>query len=675
MADEEIEYESDPEEGKLSLKLRRREASDDEEEDGGRRAKPPRRVDDSDGESEGAAAEYEDEVREGEGERERDYDSDEEEYLDEEESGGGGVEVVAVERLDGGEASGAVSNELTEKEVSNDAEEIEIEDSLVVDGEHEGDRKEIEPYAVPTAGAFYMHDDRFRDNVRGRNRRTLGGRRLWESKDEKKWGHDKFEELTMQERYHEEARRGSKGHYRGRGRNRGSGRGYAQGNRPREYNDYNITQPNNNPKIVPKSVRGRGPRRYQPSYKNSNEAPVAQKYQSGKYVEKHSNVRSEKTTQAVSNSETEVVQPRKQVASNLNIASPPFYPTGSSSKDNIGPLKRDVQTGTINQNGQQSILDEGSNMARPMRGKSRVDSIGFNKLYIDGSASAMTGKPQTTVQMSVTGSANMNPTQPQLRGQGRGTNVTAHISYQPDPSSNQVNKAPSSGQPQNFQRNTGQSRSQSTAQGSIQQFTQHLPGGHRTSSPPSAAGSVNAFESGEMQSASDSNQAKSAGVSKGKGVVQSSGKGSFMYSGAQVIGATGSMAGSDQNFPAFLPVMQFGGQHPGGIGVPAVGMAFPGYVGQPQLGHGSPEMTWLPVLAGAAAGALGAAYCPPYITVDGSYNPRPSGQAPSTTTSSKETTTAKGNNDWKPKSPEIASDDFGQRQKNPRRYTEMKFDQ
>lgn len=37
-------------------------------------------------------------------------------------------------------------------------------------------------------------------------------------------------------------------------------------------------------------------------------------------------------------------------------------------------------------------------------------------------------------------------------------------------------------------------------------------------------------------------------------------------------------------------VMQFGGQHRGGI--PAVGMAFPGYVGQPQLGLGNSEMTW-----------------------------------------------------------------------------------
>ena len=45
----------------------------------------------------------------------------------------------------------------------------------------------------------------------------------------------------------------------------------------------------------------------------------------------------------------------------------------------------------------------------------------------------------------------------------------------------------------------------------------------------------------------------------------------------------------------YLAVMQFGGQHPGGVGVPAVGMAFPGYVAQPQLGLGNSEMTWLVV--------------------------------------------------------------------------------
>lgn len=37
------------------------------------------------------------------------------------------------------------------------------------EGGEEG-KKENEPFAVPTAGAFYMHDDRFRDSAGGRNR-------------------------------------------------------------------------------------------------------------------------------------------------------------------------------------------------------------------------------------------------------------------------------------------------------------------------------------------------------------------------------------------------------------------------------------------------------------------------------------------------------------------------
>ncbi|KAI3455395.1 hypothetical protein Pfo_012058 [Paulownia fortunei] len=687
MAEEEIEYESDPEEAKLSLKMRRREASDDEEEGGGnRREKPPQRIDDSDGESEGAAAEYEDELEE----EEEDYDLDEEyveEEIEEEEEveyeesggarGGDGVQVVAVERVEDGKEE-AVAGELIEekKGVNNDASEIDGENNNIADGQHEEERKEIEPFAVPTAGAFYMHDDRFRDNAGGRHRRTLGGRKLWESKDDRKWGHDKFEELTMQERHHDERRRGSRGRYRGRGRNRGTDRVYAQGNRPREYTN-NSTQNNNNQSNAPKGVRGRGPRRYQPSFKNNNEAPISQNKQPGRSGAKRSYVSSGRTNEPVSNAKPDVVLPRKQVASNLNIASPPFYPTGSSTKDNTVPLKRDVQAGTINRNGQQSVVDESFTMAQStatMRGKNIVDSIGVDNLYIDDSPSAMAGKPSNTMQMPLTGSSSINPAQPQLRGQGRGLTSLTQMAYQPAVSNNQVNRVPPPSQLQSVQWNPGQSRAQSSLQASVQQFAQRLPSGPQAFSPPKAAGAVNAFESGELESASES---KTEVVAKGKGSVQGSGKGSFLYGGAQVMGASGSMGSgqSDQNFPAFLPVMQFGGQHPGGIGVPAVGMAFPGYVAQPQLGLGSSEMTWLPVLAGAA-GALGATYCPPYITVDGSYNARPSGQASSiAAASSKENNAAKVGNDLKPaQRPELANDDFGQRQKNPRRYTEMKFD-
>jgi hypothetical protein len=50
------------------------------------------------------------------------------------------------------------------------------------------------------------------------------------------------------------------------------------------------------------------------------------------------------------------------------------------------------------------------------------------------------------------------------------------------------------------------------------------------------------------------------------------------------------MESSDHAFLFILnAVMQFAGQHPGGLGV---GMALPGYVAQQQLGMGNNEMAW-----------------------------------------------------------------------------------
>ncbi|GFP99681.1 hypothetical protein PHJA_002112200 [Phtheirospermum japonicum] len=616
MAEEEIEYESDPEEAKLSLKMRRREASDDEAEEGVEiRANPLRaaEIDDSDGESEGAAAEYEDEYEDEEG-----YELDEyaEEIVEEVKA------ASAVERADAGR-DGGVTEGLMEQDtrVINDAAgEINEENVDTEDGQQEGENKEIEPFSVPTAGAFYMHDDRFRDIAGVRNRRMLGGRKLWESKDDRKWGHDKFEELTVQDRGSEEHRRGSRGRNRGRGRNRAAVREYAQVNRPRELTNYGTeNNDNDSQSSAPKGFRGRGPR------------------SSGKSNEKPSNVSYERISESMSNAEPGVVLPRKQAfASSLNIASPPFYPSASSTKDNSGPNKRDVQAGSV----------KGGTF----------------------------GKPANTVQMPTSGPSSINSTHQQFRGQGRGMGSSTQMVYQPVVSNNnQVNRVNPPNQLQTGQRNPGQSRGQSFVQASGQQFTQRVPSGSITSSPPKATGAVNAVESGELEAPSESNKSKNALVSKGKGSVQGNGRGSFLYGGNMGSGH------GDPNFPAFLPVMQFGGQHPGGMGVPAVGMAFPGYVGQPQHGRGNSEMTWLPVLTGPA-GALGARNWPPYLAVDGSYHARPSGQiSPVTAASSKENNSINVGSEWKPaQRPELANDDLGLRQKNPRRqvgYTEMKFDQ
>ncbi|KAK1577845.1 hypothetical protein Q3G72_025360 [Acer saccharum] len=663
------EYDSDPEEVKRSLVMRRREASDDEEEEsaerarrkGGDKGRMEHRVlihsdNESDGEG-GAPADYDDEEEHDEELEEEVYEDEEddevyeEEEAKEEEGNDPEVQIKRMESVDG--------EKTVEGDVDATVDDNDNEKNDVAEETEEGKKESNEPFAVPTAGAFYMHDDRFRDNVGGRHRRTQGGRKLWESKDDRKWGHDKFEEMTVHERHYEEGSRTSRGRYRTRSKNRGPDHGYPRGNRSKAFNNSN-----NNQNQAPKGVRGRGPRRYEPTYKNSNQAPLQNK-QSTKPLEKNTYTNSGRSFTPTSNLDFAPAPARKQVfASSLSSASPPFYPSGSSNKDIPLTQKRDVQSGSTSRNLRSSGVDEGFSVQQTnamVRGKNIAD---MDKLYIDDS-NASVGKPLNNLQM---------PLSSQSKAQGRGVAIPQKISYQPIPPHNQANKVSLPTQFHAVQRSSGQSRVQPSVQTPSQQLGQRSASGSQASSPPNAASVINSYDSGEMESPSESNKSKTALVGKVKGNGQ--GRGSFPYGGAQVVGATGNMSvgHGDQNFPTFLPVMQFGGQHPSGIGVPAVGMAFPGYVSQPQLGLGNSEMTWLPVLTGAA-GALGAAYCSPYLAVDGSYHTRPVGQTSATASSSKENSTNKPNNEWKPSQrPEPGTDELVQQQQNkpqPRRYSAM----
>ncbi|PQP98942.1 protein CASC3 [Prunus yedoensis var. nudiflora] len=657
VGEEDVDYESDPEEAKRSLAMRRRAAaSDDEEGEGEVREKPgedPRAgIHSDESDDQGGAAEYDDD--------EEELGLEEEEEIDEEEEGED--EVLEQEDLEGdqergreGETGGRIEV-LAVKESDGDGRrsvEESIDENAETQAAEEEEKKENEPFAVPTAGAFYMHDDRFRDNAVGRHRRTHGGRKLWESKDERKWGHDKFEEITLHERRNEEGKKPSKGPHGGRGRNRGVDRGFTRGNRSKEFD-------NNNQRQVPKGVRGRGPRRYEPAFRNNRQTPPTQNKQSGKPVEKNMQTNSERTFTSTSNAESDLVPARKNVfASSLNYFSPPFYPSGSSSsnKDITLTQKRDVQAGSGKRNVRSSAVQDSFHVPQTnplLRGKNIAESVGVDKLYIDDSVNPA-GKTLTNLQMPSSGSSFANTTQAPQPGFKEGVLTrtdelsTGRVSKSNDKSFSVNNASPCT---------------------SAQQLGQRPGSGSGTSSPPKTTMSPNSFESGEVESPSDSSKSKGALIAKGKGSVQGSGRGTLTYGGAQVMGS----AHGDQNFPAtpaFLPVMQFGGQHPGGMGVPAVGMAFPGYVAQPQLGLGNTEMTWLPVLAGAA-GALGATYCPPYISVDGSYHARPSGQTSSVGSLSKENNANKTNNEWKPsQKPEIVGDEYGQRQNKPRRYSQM----
>ncbi|KAL4626267.1 hypothetical protein ACB092_05G084000 [Castanea dentata] len=545
VGEEELKYESNPEEMKRLLAVRRKEASDDEEtEEDGRektRVNPWAVIHSNESDGQGGVVEYDHDEEE----------LDEEELLEEEELWKGKMKDLLRKKRRG------------------------LED----------EEEEVEEKKVPTVKAFYMHDDRFTDNAGGRPRYPLFII----------LGHDKFEEMNLQEKHYD---KNSKGHYRG------------CGNRSKAFK-------NNNQIQAPKGVRGRGPRRYEPAYRNRSQAPQTENRHT-------SYTNSARAFSSTSNVESDPVPKRRQVFSSSN--------SGSSYRD-LHP----------------TVMDDGSSVQQTnslLQGKNIVESVGMDNLYIDDSINTGAGKPLSNMQMPLFGSSLVNPTQSlPLMAQGRGFSILGQMNYQQGPSHNQVNRVSSSTQLHSVQKGPVQSR----------------------------ALSINSNESGEAESTSESNKYKGALVGKGKTNTQGTGRGSFMYGGVQVMGATGNMAvgHGDQNFPgtpAFLPVMRFGGQHPGGVGVPAVGMAFPGYVAQPQLGLGNSEMTWLAVLADAA-GALGVTYCSPYI-VDSAYYARPSGQTSSVGASSKENNLNKPNNEWKPSQrPELASDEFGQRQNKPCRYS------
>ena len=144
---EEGEYESDSD-GASALALRRREASDDEERELLLDARSS--VDDDDDDISQRC--FSDEDAEGEGTPP---------------DGEDGAALLSRRRLVSDEADDHDS--LHQEDVSRKSEDKEdnlqgIAAADAIDGKEAGEeeKKEAEPFVVPTAGAFYMHDDRFR---------------------------------------------------------------------------------------------------------------------------------------------------------------------------------------------------------------------------------------------------------------------------------------------------------------------------------------------------------------------------------------------------------------------------------------------------------------------------------------------------------------------------------
>ncbi|KAH7652050.1 Btz domain-containing protein [Dioscorea alata] len=514
-----------------------------------------------------------------------------------------------------------------------------------------------------------MHDDRFQENGRGRHRRLYAGRKLWESKDERAWVHDRFEEMNLQD---DEEKRMPRGRFRGRGnrRTRGAGRGYVREKKPQAYND------ENNQNRAYRTVRGRGPRRYDTLLKSDSANHRIQYKQAAKPQEQTVKTGAGRQMLHSSNAQSEPVIPNKQVfASSLSSASPPFYPSGSSSQDIPIAHKRDGQLGTSSKT-LSSPMHLHENFSAPQsgsipRGKATMESLNHDRLYMDDS-NRLVGKPLANSHLSGSSLPLISAAQSSHSVVlGRGLTISAPPNKHPTSSINQAARVVTQTQSSNFLQRPGSMPDQPALRVSTQQLGSRPSSGSQTSSVSQTLPGLS--EVGETESPPGASKSKTALVAKGK----TGNQGTVLYNGNQVIGGSGAMGlvHGDQGFPgtpALLPVMQFGSQHHGGI--PAVGMALPGYVAQPQLGFGNSEMTWVPLLAGAS-GALGASYGSPYIALDSTYFTRSSGQSSSVT--SRESSVNKPADTWKqPEGSETVSDEYGQRQKNkPRRYSEMSFGQ
>lgn len=310
-------------------------------------------------------------------------------------------------------------------------------------------------------------------------------------------------------------------------------------------------------------MRGRGPRKYEPVYKNGSQTSQPQNKQPRKPPEKTSYGNSGRVPPPASNTESDQVQPTKKHSS-LSSASPPFYPSGSSNKDIPLTQKRDVQAGSTSRSVHTPFVDETFSMQQGnalSRGKNVADSVGIDKLSIDDSVNATTGNILNNIQASLIASSPVNATQStQSRVQGRGAAVPGQMTYQASGSHNVGNRISPSTQLHTTQRNPSQGRGQTSNQAPGQQGGLRSGSGSQASSPPKSSISVNSNDPGEAETNSELSKSRNALVGKGKAGNQGSGRGSFLYGGAQVMGAAGNMGvgHGDQNFPAFLPCMLFG---------------------------------------------------------------------------------------------------------------------
>ncbi|KAJ9168391.1 hypothetical protein P3X46_019921 [Hevea brasiliensis] len=395
--------------------------------------------------------------------------------------------------------------------------------------EEEKKEKEKKALIVPRMGAFYMHDDRFEGNSSGR-RMTSGGRNLWEFKDERKWQHDKFEEMTLQESENKKfnaytkVQRNSDAYHQG-----------YYGN-PGHSVKANHVKPNNNQSLSSRTIRGRGPVKYKPLKSSNDLDPLTGNMEFRKPPGINSNAYSARTSHT-SKVDSDSLAPKKK-----------HHHVSSSNPDIIVAKRREVQPRRTRRYFPTTALP-GDNICvlhynAYLQQKSVADSIGRDRLYT-----------QECIHPVVEHHFANLPFQSSV--QSRNFPLLALITHQSPTSSNKVDIV-------SVPNHVQQAPHGSIVYCPLQAYTQQLISHSRIRSQASfKASSPSESDVGMIESFAKSNKSEIAWV-------------------------------GDQNFTTttwHLPGMQFSGKHLGELSEHAVDRAVARYMSQPQVSFGNSGMT------------------------------------------------------------------------------------
>ncbi|ESR64333.1 hypothetical protein CICLE_v10010311mg [Citrus x clementina] len=615
---EETEYESESEESVYAVATRRENASDDD--------------DDGNGNSEGEARERlvrsDRKVRVG--------------YGDEWDGLGGWDEndVDAVGEL---EVLGDEQLEVLKKLVEVEEEEEEKEDFAekeVYAGEKQRKEKESKAPLDPRNGAFYMHDDRFRGRGRGSSRWTLD-ERFRALCEERKWKHDKFEQMKVQDSYDNnafaEVRRISEQYLQGHSKNQGKCRGSVKAN-------WSKTNDNiNNQNYSANVVRGRGPIKYNPIMRSSNVNLLTIAKRSMKPQGQTSTTSSRRvfSTKDAKNSKPQEMHSSPESARTFStkkskkfvkgasnsVSSPVFLPPRSMVSRKIIVLhcrclilqKIDVKPGkafehfpTCALQNQDSFVPQCNSL---VQGRIPNNPIGQDKFFSENfihpaSESYLTNLPPQPSIIWPT----YTVASPQMMGP-RDLFFSIMLSHQLSLPINQVSSVYPPAQQPIVQHIPIESMIRHPSLVYTQQLNQSSGSGAQASSEALLPNSYDIDKPGSLATTSKS---KVALGGKGVSTCHGNGRGSFLSRVTQ----------SNRNFTdnaALLPAMQLGSQQNGDHDEPAIKVAVTRYLSQSQNAFGNPEITWFPVFP-AATGTVGSADSSLHAAAKGGYTAHSTGE-------------------------------------------------